>query len=149
MDKADQSRLIFHMLTEIGIIQQLVTTGFNKRLPDGLLISHFGVLNHLTRLGDGQAPHKIADAFQVSRASMSNTLDKLAKRQLIEERAHPRDGRSKLVYLTEKGTKARLAALEALEPELIAMGEEVDLERISRALPALVEIREYLDKRRT
>ena len=46
----------FQLFNEIGIIQQLVNTRFERALPDGLTASQFGVLNHFVRLGGERAP---------------------------------------------------------------------------------------------
>ena len=66
MTESDKHKLAFQFFNEIGIIQQLASTAFNRRLPEGLHVSHFAVLNHLTRLGDGKTPRALASAFQVT-----------------------------------------------------------------------------------
>ena len=82
MSQPDNEARLFQLFTEIGIIQQLSVNKFNRVMPDGLHISHFGVINHLWRLGDGRTPKRIADAFQVTKPTMSNTLMVLGKRGL-------------------------------------------------------------------
>ena len=148
MDKNERKHLTFQLFTEIGIIGQLITTEFNKKLPKGLLISHFGILNHMCRLGDGQAPIELANAFQVSKASMSNSLNKLQKKKLIIVRNNPNDGRSKLVFLTKKGQKTREQAIVLLNPVLEQLDLELDLEKIVTTLPLLKELREHIDNNR-
>ena len=74
MQKQADIGALFQVLNEVGIIHQLIQTEMNRRLPDGLHASHFGVLNHLVRLGDGRTPVSIASAFQVTKATMTNTL---------------------------------------------------------------------------
>ena len=76
MDKKTRKQLLFQGMNEIGIIQQLATTEFNRRLPDDLHVSHFSVINHLCRLGDGRTPLRIANAFQVTKATMTNVIKK-------------------------------------------------------------------------
>ena len=78
MDKKARRQRWFELLNEIGIIQQLAVTEFNRRLPEGLHVSHFSVINHLCRLGDGRTPLEIARAFQVTKPTMTNTLAKLS-----------------------------------------------------------------------
>ncbi len=148
MDKETRKQCLFQVLTEIGIIQQLSATEFNRRLPEGLHISHFGVINHLCRLGDGCTPVNLANAFQVTKPTMTNTLAKLSARGLIEIKNNPKDGRSKLVSLTPKGRKFRDKSIASLAPTLEQMDQELDLEKLIHMLPVLQELRAYLDNNR-
>lgn len=140
--------LYFEFFNEIGIIEQLSTAVFENKLPSGFLSSHFGVLNHLVRVEDGRTPLAIANAFQVPKTTMTHTLAGLEKHGLVEMRPNPKDGRSKLVWLTDKGRKFRIDAIEALMPEFMELAEKFPPDLIGKLVPALAEIREYLDKRR-
>ncbi len=148
MNKNERKHQVFLLLTEIGIIEQLMTTEFNRRLPGGLLISHFGVLNHMCRLSDGKTPAELAAAFQVTKASMSNTLGKLQNRKLIKVQANPEDGRSKLVFLTKKGRDKREEAIEQLDTVFDRFDRGLDLENIVKTLPQIQELREFIDNSR-
>lgn len=148
MAEAQTKAKLFQVLTEIGIIQQLSATRFNRLLPEGLHISHFGVLNHLARVGEGQTPVQLADAFQVTRPTMSHTLAVLQKRGLVALRPNPADKRSKLVFLSESGGALRLKALEALAPEMAGLAEALDIEALVTILPQLEQLRQYLDSHR-
>lgn len=148
MAEAENKAKLFQVLTEIGIIQQLSATRFNRLLPEGLHISHFGVLNHLARASEGQTPVQLADAFQVTRPTMSHTLNVLQKRGLVALRPNPADKRSKLVLLSERGGVLRLKALEALAPEMAALAEALDIEALITILPQLEQLRQYLDSHR-
>jgi DNA-binding MarR family transcriptional regulator len=149
LEKKTRKQLLFQVLNEIGIIQQLATTEFNRRLPEGLHVSHFSVINHLCRLGDGRTPLRLARAFQVTKATMTNTLTRLSARGLIEIRDNPADGRSKLVFLTSKGRAFQKRAIAALEPVLELMDRNLDLEKIIQMRPTLQELREFLDSNRS
>lgn len=144
----DGAGQVFAFLNEVGIIGQLSRTLFEARLPDGFLVSHFSVLNHLVRLGDGATPMALASAFQVPKTTMTHTLTGLEKAALIEMRPNPEDGRSKCVWLTEAGRKFREDAIASLGPDIEKMLNSLDLARISSALPVLEEVREYLDRTR-
>ncbi len=144
----DGAGQVFAFLNEVGIIGQLSRTLFEARLPDGFLVSHFSVLNHLVRLGDGATPMALASAFQVPKTTMTHTLTGLEKAALIEMRPNPKDGRSKCVWLTEAGRKFREDAIASLGPDIEKMLNSLDLARISSALPVLEEVREYLDRTR-
>ena len=140
---------MFGLLTEIGIIHQLAANEFNHRLPEGLHISHFGVISHLCRVGDGWTPLRIARAFQVTKATMTNTLTKLSARGLIEIKENPKDGRSKLVFITPQGRAFQERSIASLRPLIEKMDQDLDLDAIVKILPELKKLREYFDKNRT
>ena len=139
---------LFELFNEIGIIGQLATTRFNGALPDGLHVSHFSVLNHLVRLGDGRTPLAIAEAFQVSKATMTNTLARLGERGLVTLRPNPEDGRSKTVHLTEAGRAFRDEAIGGLDDTLDELAARLDVARLVELIPALAELRAVLDAMR-
>ncbi len=143
-----QAKAIFAFFNEVGIINQLATALFNKRLPDGLHVSHFSVLNHLVRLGDGRSPLSLASAFQVTKGTMTHTLSALEKRGLISFAPHETDGRSKLVFLTKDGRAFRERAIADLAPAIAAMGDTLDLRALERMTPQLAEVRRLLDENR-
>jgi hypothetical protein len=58
------------------------------------------VLNHCVRLGDNRTPAELAAAFQVTRATLTSTLQRLEAKGFIRMARDPRDGRSKRVLLT-------------------------------------------------
>lgn len=148
MNSDEKRKLTFQFFNEIGIIQQLSTTAFNRKMPDGLHVSHFAILNHLMRLGDGKTPNSISDAFQVTKGTMTHTLGALSKRSLIAIQPHPSDGRSKLVFLTDAGRSFHKDAIESLNPLIDLLSRNVDLDTITRMLPDLQAIRETLDNNR-
>ncbi|MCR8828012.1 MarR family winged helix-turn-helix transcriptional regulator [Pseudosulfitobacter koreensis] len=147
-NKTSDLRMLFALFNEIGIIEQLSRTLFEGRLPKGVLVSHFSVLNHLSRLGDGRTPLDIARAFQVPKTTLSHTLSLLEKRGWIEMRPNPADKRSKLVYLTDAGRTFRETAIDSLAPDMAAMADHLNLGDIEAMLPKLAEIRSYLDRAR-
>ncbi|MEL6167644.1 MAG: MarR family transcriptional regulator [Pseudomonadota bacterium] len=138
----------FTFFNEVGIIEQLGRAAFEARLPDGFLVSHFSVLNHLVRLGDGKTPLELASAFQVPKTTMTHTLARLQSADLVAFVPNPKDGRSKCVVLTDKGRNFREDAIGALAPELQAMADAIPKDRVEALLPALQEIRVYLDRAR-
>ncbi|URK88358.1 MarR family transcriptional regulator [Rhizobium sp. RCAM05350] len=117
-------------------------------MPEGMTLPQFVVLNHLVRLGDGRTPLSIAQAIQVTKGAMTNTLGHLEGKQLITIVPDPHDGRSKRVSLTQEGRVARDAAIEALGPELRGIASEIAMPGIIKALPAVESLRKVLDTRR-
>lgn len=146
--KADQQALYFRLLTEIGIIAQLSASRLERVLPHGLTVAQFGLLNHCVRLGDGWTPARLAAAFQVTRGTMTNTLQKLEAKGFIRLEADADDGRSKHVFLTEAGRAAREASIAALAPELADMPDALPPQGAAALLPALEQLRAWLDANR-
>ena len=140
--------IYFEFFNEIGIIEQLSRAVMEARLPHGFLISHFSVLNHLIRVGDGRTPLAIANAFQMAKTSLTHTLSGLEKHGLIDMRANPKDGRSKLVFITEAGRAFRMEAIMAIGPDIMDIAKVFPPEMISELVPRLAAIRIFLDKRR-
>ncbi|MBN4046563.1 MarR family transcriptional regulator [bacterium AH-315-P15] len=140
--------LLVTFFTEIGIINQLVTTRLERALPDGLRLSHFSVLNHFVRLGGIRSPAQLAGAFQVTKGAMTNTLQKLDAKGLIRIRTNPEDGRGKLVTITEKGRRIRNKAVAAMVPLFAEFEKAFTHAALKDALPFLQEIRIYLDEAR-
>lgn len=138
----------FEVFNEIGIIEQLSRARLEARLPAGLIAPHFTVLNHLTRVSDGRTPMEMARAFQVPKTSMTHTLKGLEAHGLVELRANPDDGRSKRVWLTDKGRAVRADTIAALGPEFAELAQGFDMDRLTAILPVLRDLRIYLDKAR-
>lgn len=139
----------FRVLNEIGIIEQLGRTMFERVMPLNLTLSQFIVLNHFVRLGGTRSPHQLARAFQVTKATMTSTLQRLQAKGLILVEPDPRDGRAKLVSLTPAGRDARNASIAAIGPALAAMEAHFGKAELATALPFLVRLRTYLDERRS
>jgi len=137
--------LYFVFFNEIGIIEQLVRTLLEAKLPRGFLISHFSVLNHLVRVKDGQTPLVLARAFQVPKTTMTHTLTVLQRHELIEIRPNPQDKRSKCVFITADGQKFRDQAIDDIAPDLEAVRAQFPADKISKLVPALTEVRQFLD----
>lgn len=144
MDSRDLP-LYFELFNEIGIIEQLSRALFEARLPDGLLISHFAVINGLIRVRDGRTPLELARAYQVPKTTMTHTLSGLEKHGLVELRPNPRDGRSKCVWLTPAGRRFRDDAVAGMIPDLERLAVKFPPERLGDLVPRLTEIRAFMD----
>lgn len=135
----------FRLFNEIGIIEQLSRNMLEARLPPGFVLAQFSVLNHLVRVGDGRTPVAIARAFQVPKTSMTHSLAVLEREGLIDIRKNPKDGRSKLVYITDAGRKFRQDAIDSLAPDLTRIAAAFPPEQVARMLPDLEMLRKFLD----
>ena len=139
---------VFDFFFEVGIINQLSGRLFAACLEGGLHPSQFAVLRHLLRRGEGKTPLQIADAFQVPKTSMTNSLAVLERRGLIALQPNPDDRRSKLVYMTAEGHDYFLRTVERSQELVAAMETYLDLDHVSALLPELRKIREALDDNR-
>ncbi|MEO0683423.1 MAG: MarR family transcriptional regulator [Pseudomonadota bacterium] len=139
---------LFALFNEIGIIEQLSRNRFQRVMPDGMQISHFSVLNHFVRVREEASPVQLARAFQVSKPSMTNTLQRLEAAGYVAIRPDPRDGRAKRVTITPAGRAARDAAIAALIPQMGWLAERIPPERLLSILPVLQELRALLDAAR-
>lgn len=145
----DNSRWLFQLFTEIGIINQLSNAEFSRLLaPVGLGLSEFGVLNHFIRVGDGTTPSRLARIFQMTKPSMTAIISKLEARNYVDVTPSPADRRRKIVTITDAGRAAREAGVAATEPLGKIWSRELDASALKAAMPSLVALREYLDQSR-
>lgn len=140
--------VLFEFFNEIGIIEQLGSNRFRQVMPDGMQSSQFSVLNHFARLGGERSPAQLASAFQVSKAAMTNTLQRLEKAGWVAIRPDPKDGRGKIVAATPEGLAARERAIAALMPQIRWIAGRLAPEKFAAALPFLREVRQLLDRAR-
>lgn len=135
--------------TDISIIEQLVRTLRERRLPPGLSTAGFGLINHMVRTGQETAsPATLARALQVTRGAVTGVLHKLTDEGFVTLEPDPRDGRGKKVRITPAGFAAREAALASVAPLLAQFEAEMDVEAIRRIHPVIRQVRDYLDRNR-
>ncbi|WP_203072639.1 MarR family winged helix-turn-helix transcriptional regulator [Falsiroseomonas ponticola] len=139
---------LFALLNEVSIIEHLARNRLERALPEGLRVSHFVVLNHLVRMGDGRSLVRIARAVQVERPAMTNTIQKLEARGLVRLEPDPRDGRGKLVFLTPAGRAAREEAVAIAQAAVAPVAGDVSVAEIEMVLPVLRRLRAALDRAR-
>lgn len=113
----------------------------------GLAVWEFDVLAALRR---EEPPHELnpaqlIEATMIGSAAMTNRLDNLSRRGLVERRPNPRDGRSVLVRLTPDGATRvddamrRLAEREAEELRGLSREEQATLAGLLRRLAQSAE----------
>ncbi len=139
----------FQLFTEIGIIDQLAGNAFERALPGGMTRAQFTVLHHLARRAEPvQSPAQLATAIQVSRATMTSTLARLAKRGLIAVEPDPHDGRGKLIRLTATGRQMREACIATVVPLLPLVAQALNPAEVEQLLVLLRQLRIVLDAAR-
>ncbi len=138
----------FRIMNEIGIIDQLGTTLFERSMPHGLTVPQFIVLNHFVRLGGARTPMALADAIQVTKATMTSTLQRLLAKGFVSSTPDPTDGRSKRISITDTGRSAREEAIQAIGHHLSDMELAIGAADMDSALPFLIKLRAFLDQQR-
>lgn len=148
MDRKQDQGMIFAFFNEVGIVSQLSGALFGRLVPQNVHLSHFVVLNHLTRVGDGRSPAQIASALQVTKATMTHTLTVLTKHGFIALEPHATDGRSKVVKLTPAGRAFRESAIASMAPAFNYLADNISPAELMAALPVLEKVRKLLDAER-
>ncbi len=102
----------------------------------------FDVLSALRRAGAPyrSSPKALLQQTLVSSGTMTNRIDRLVTRQLVERRTDPNDGRGILVVMTPGGRERVDAAIRTLlvaESELLERLSAPDQERLSALLRKL------------
>ena len=108
----------------------------------GLESWEFDVLSALRRAGEPYelSPKALLQQTLVSSGTMTNRIDRLVERELVERRTHPNDGRGILVSMTPEGQSRADAAISTLlvsEAELLEALSAPEQERLAALLRKL------------
>lgn len=108
----------------------------------GLEPWEFDVLAALRRAGAPYqlSPKALLQQTLVSSGTMTNRIDRLVERHLVERRTDPHDGRGVLVVMTARGREqvdAAISVLVADEADMLAGLSRGDQERLSSLLRKL------------
>lgn len=123
-------------VTSVMRTQQLMLARVERTLkPFGLSFARFEMLRLLAFTREGRMPMASAIArLQVHPTSVTNTVTRLVKDELVQREQHPDDGRAALVVLTPAGRKVIESATAALNEVFCEVGladdDTVDLVRI-------------------
>jgi len=136
---------VFAYFNEACYTAQLSEALVDKCLPDELHRSHFYILNHLVRGGNGETPLQITAAMQVTKTTISHSLALLEKRGFIETRRSETDARSKLVFITDTGRTLQKDVFEKVASLYGSILSVKDIQIMGDALSSLRFIRKLLD----
>ncbi len=136
------------MLNEVGIISQLASNRAARLLAPGLNLSQFSVLNHFTRLGGERSLVQLAQAMQVTKGAMTNTVGRLQAKGWLAVQPDPADGRGKLVSLTPAGLAERQRAVGLLGGALAELPTVTAPAELGQALAVLRQLRVWFDTHR-
>lgn len=139
---------IFRVLNEVGIIAQLAGNAFERVMPDGMTLAQFTVLNHFVRLGGPKRPSDLARAFQVTKATMTSTLQRMEPKGLVAIVPDEQDGRGRLVTITEAGRAMHTDCIARLAPLLEMVRVRTGEAAFTDVIGPLARIRETLDRMR-
>lgn len=145
-DGQNNDSLAIALFSELTMVGQLAHAQLSRALPDGMEVSHFSVLNHFVRLGGEKTPAQLARIFHVSKAAMTNTLQKLETAGYIHIRPDWDDARKKRVSLSPAGHAARDRAVTAIAPVFAQTVAALGPERIRAMLPLLRDLRQALNR---
>jgi DNA-binding MarR family transcriptional regulator len=129
---------------EIRYIEHLVRTAIARKLPVGLTYPQFEVMNLLSRRGDGVTPLAIARALQMTKSGLTNTLQRLAARKLIQVENCQSDGRKKRIWITPEGRTAYGQCMVAIRPRMDRLRDGFTQKEFRDALPFLKALRTWL-----
>ncbi|MFN7613306.1 MAG: MarR family winged helix-turn-helix transcriptional regulator [Alphaproteobacteria bacterium] len=140
----------FQLFVEVHITQMLTANELMRVMPHQLTLAQFGVLSHFSRHQNlSLSIVELARIFQVSKASMGETVDKLARKGFVKIIPNPKDRRGKIVSITPKGAAARKEAEKSIYPVIAQMMKAIGSAQFDVAYQALRPIRLWLDERRS
>lgn len=140
----NRDALSVSLFSEILALEHLIRAKVDKALPKGMEISHFSVLNHLAHVDDERQPAQLAEALNLTRGAMSNTLSKLEAVGHIHIRPDWNDARRKLVSISPAGRLVLKTALAKVAPILAETVKDADIADLRRTVPTLRNLRQKL-----
>ncbi len=142
-ERADLDFSPLQVLSRVGrLARHLERARRTAFAASDLELWEFDVLSALRRAGAPYqlSPKSLLQQTLVSSGTMTNRIDRLVERGLVERRTDPNDGRGILVVMTESGRErvdAAISTLLAAESELLERLSGPDQERLSALLRKL------------
>ena len=137
----DKNALAISLFSEILAADQKVRYRLTSVLPKGMEISHFYVLNHLSRSTGEKSPAQLAKTFHVTKGAMTNTLSKLEWAGFIHIRPDWDDARRKQIQISPAGKKAVEHAFAVVVPEISKIVDAIGEDKVRSAIPVLRDLR--------
>lgn len=101
-------------------VQRSIHRAFTEAGYAGLRPAHMSILQHVDHPPSGTRITELAERAMMTKQSMGQLVADMAERGLVELTTDPRDGRAKIVRLTDRGWKMHETAGD------IAKGLEAD-----------------------
>ncbi len=124
------------------LYEELRAAGYGDVRP-----AHYAVFRYLE--DDGSRVTELAEVAGMTKQSMGELVAYLEERGYIERRPDPRDGRAKIVVLTEKGQRGIEAAAERIAEIEAELARWMGRERLEGLIGSLADLTAVLDRRRT
>ncbi|GLQ35563.1 MarR family transcriptional regulator [Amylibacter marinus] len=115
-DNSNEDPIAIALFSEVLASEQLMRGRLSRSLPKGMELSHFIMLNYLSRQTKERTPAQLARVFHLTKGAMTNTLGKLESYGYIHIRPDWDDARRKLVAISNAGDRARDEAVLAITP---------------------------------
>lgn len=128
----------------IAEIEHLVRTSLARSLPVGLNYPQYQVLALLARNGDGLTPGDVARSLHMTKSGLTNTLQRLAARNLARLEICANDGRRKTLWLTPEGRQTYARSMAAIRPKLEGLRGGFTPSEFRDAMPFLRALRGWL-----
>ena len=141
-----QDRPDVAVFNEIGIIEHMIRLSVVEHLPDRMTYAHFELLAYFDRMGDGQTPAELARDMMLSKAAVTNILQKMEGLGLVAVLADVSDKRKKRVRLTRAGGDRYHQVLKDMRWKLEALREGFTEGEFKAALPFLRSLRTFLEE---
>jgi DNA-binding MarR family transcriptional regulator len=141
-----QDRPDVAVFSEIGVIEHLIRQSVVRHLPSGMTFAHFELLQHFVRNGDGQTPAELAREMMLSKAALTNILQKMSELGLVVVLADVADGRKKRVRLSRTGLERHAEVLKAMKWKMDLLREGFTDAEFRQALPFLRNLRVFLEE---
>src|SRR4029077_8845856 len=127
----------------IGLLVRLVYQHYSHDIQIALRAAGFGDIRpaHANVFpfvsAEGVTVSELADLAQVRKQTMAQSVDQLERLGYVERRSNPSDGRSRLVFLTERGAAVRPvthAAAARVEERWADLTSQRELEALRSSL---------------
>ena len=144
-DSSNDGLITVALFSEVLASEQLMRGRLSRALPKGMELSHFVMLDYLSRQNRERSPAELARTFNLTKGALTNTLSKLEKYGYIHIRPDWDDARKKLVLISDSGGRVRDESVLAITPVLEDVMAKLDKYRLRDGLRFLRELREALD----
>ncbi|WP_312160148.1 MarR family transcriptional regulator [Phenylobacterium sp.] len=141
-----QDRPDVAVFSEIGVIEHLIRQSVAHHLPPGMTYAHFELLQHFHRVGDGQTPAELAREMMLSKAALTNILQRMSALGLVSVLGDVSDGRKKRVRLTRAGQETHAGVLKDMKWKMDLLREGFTEGEFRQALPFLRNLRLFLEE---
>ncbi|WP_284984480.1 MarR family transcriptional regulator [Arthrobacter sp. efr-133-TYG-118] len=141
-DRLERDRLLQHLEEISASFETMALPSVVGPLRSiELTIQQMKVLMVIATTEDGTNGRVLSESFDVSLASMSGLLDRLAAQGMLVRSLDPEDGRVRKVHVTPKGRamlRSLMAARPEFSPDILALLDLEDLKALEQGLRAIM-----------